>query len=147
MKVLFKNLIGGYTGKVDDLVIYYDRRLNKVIIRQKAKVHLTERHRNFGTASRNLKALQPSLRYKDDFRTYTDLYMRLRVNYDQPVSNWYNLFLKMMYKLAELYGIDLLTITREQIYDQALPCISVKTAVEAGLLPAVRDFQRLDNQI
>jgi hypothetical protein len=147
MKVLFKNLIGGYTGKADDMVIYYDRRLNKVIIRRKAKVHLTQRHNNFGKISKNLKALKPSLGYKDDFKTYTDLFMRLRVNYNQPVSNWYNLFLKMMYKLAELYGTDLLTITREQIETQALPCISVKTAVEAGLLPAVRDYQRLTSQL
>jgi hypothetical protein len=147
MKVLFKNLIGGYTGKADDLVLYYDRRLNKVIIRQKGDVKITERHRNFGNISRNLRALQPSANYKEDFKTYTDLFMRLRANYDKPVSNWYNLFLKMMYKMAETMSIDLGTLTREQIETDSLPCITVKAAVEAGLLPAVRDYQRLSNQI
>jgi hypothetical protein len=147
MKVLFKNLIGGYTGKADGLVLYYDRRLNKVIIRQKGKFTASDRHRKFAAVSANLRKLKPSELYKYDFKTYTDLYSRLRVNYDHPVSNWYNLYLKMMYKMAEIYALDLATLTREQIYNENLPCISVKTAVEAGLLPSVRNYANFINQL
>jgi len=35
MKVLFKHMINGYTGKADDSIIYYNRYLNRVIIRRR----------------------------------------------------------------------------------------------------------------
>jgi hypothetical protein len=149
MKVLFKHLIQGYTGKADDLVIYYDRRLNRVIIRKNVPVKLTQRHENFGLVTQNLHRLNLSQGYKDDFRVYTDLYSRLRTNYDNPVSSWYNLFIRMMYGLAKAdpEHVDLKTITRLQIETDNLPCISVKSAIQAGLLPTVRNYERLDNPI
>jgi hypothetical protein len=42
---------------------------------------------------------------------------------------------------------DLKTLTRQQIYDDNLPCKSVKSAVEAGFLPEVLNYQLLDNGI
>ena len=147
MKVLFKHLIQGFTGKADDLIIYYDRRLNKVIIRKNVPVKLTQRHANFGNASKNLKSLNLSEGYKSDFKVYTDLYCRLKINYENQVSSWYNLFLKMMYAMSDSLGIDLKAITRNQIETEQLPCISVKDAVEAGLLPRVRNYERLDNPL
>jgi len=39
--------------------------------------------------------------------------------------------------------IDLKTITRQQIYQENLPCISVKNAVEAGILPPVKGYERM----
>jgi hypothetical protein len=147
MKVLFKNLIGGYTGKADNMILYYDRRLNKVIIRQAPKIKLTEKHEKFGSISKNLRKLNLSEGYKEDFKTYTDLYSRLRINYDHPVSNWYNLFLKLMYGMAKAKSIDLRTITRAQIETENLPCISIKQAVEAELLPRVRNYEKLDNEL
>jgi len=145
MRVLFKNLIQGFTGKADDLILYYDRRLNKVIIRKNVPVKLTQRHKNFGNASKNLRTLNLSDAYKEDFKTYTDLYCRLRINYDNPVSNWYNLFLKMMYKMSQEMTIDLKTITRAQIETENLPCLTVAMAVDAELLPRVRNYERLTN--
>jgi len=145
MKALFKHLIQGFTGKADDLILYYDRRLNKVIIRKNVPVKITQRHHNFGAVTKNLRKLNLSAYYKEDFKVYTDLYCRLRINYDQPVSNWYNLFIKMMYKMSQEMGIDLKTITRNQIETDNLPCRSIKQTVQAGLLPAVRNYERLDN--
>jgi hypothetical protein len=50
-----------------------------------------------------------------------------------------------MANMAKLYPeIDLKTITREQIYQENLPCISVKKAVEAGVLPQVNGYERME---
>jgi hypothetical protein len=148
MKVLFRNLIGGYTGKADNMILYYDRRLNKVIIRQAPEVKLTDKHEAFGNVSKNLRKINPSNGYKDDFKTYTDLYSRLRANYNHPVSNWYNLYLKMMYGMTKANPlIDLKTISREQIETENLPCRTVKQAIEAGLLPPVRNYHNLISEI
>jgi len=54
----------------------------------------------------------------------------------------------MMHQLAKSYPeIDLKTITRDYIYENDLPCISVKRAVEAGILPPVRDWELLDSPL
>jgi hypothetical protein len=147
MKVLFKHLIQGYTGKADDIILYYDRRFNKVIARVYVPVKLTQKHRDFGEIAKNIRRLNLSEAYKQDFKIYTDLYSRMRVNYEHPVSNWYNLFIRMMFKMAQMPGIDLKTITRYQIELLSLPCISVKAAVDAELLPRVRNYESLDNPL
>jgi hypothetical protein len=147
MKVLFKHLIQGYTGKADDIILYYDRRFNKIIARVNVPVKLTQKHRDFGETAKNLKRLNLSEAYKQDFKTYTDLYSRLRVNYEHPVSNWYNLFIRMMHQMSAELGIDLKTITRNQIETDALPCLTVKDAIEANLLPRVRNYEHLDHPL
>ena len=43
--------------------------------------------------------------------------------------------------------VDLKTITKEQIYDNNLPCKTLKQAIEAGLLPEVEGYQRWNKQI
>ncbi|MDD2332273.1 MAG: hypothetical protein PHI68_06445 [Candidatus Cloacimonetes bacterium] len=103
MKVLFKHMINGYTGKADDSVIYYNRYLNRVIIRRRPNRKNGEENRKFGSINKNLRLLGLSENYKNDFKIYTTLYSRLRINRDQSVFNWYFLFLKMMFALAQLY--------------------------------------------
>jgi hypothetical protein len=43
--------------------------------------------------------------------------------------------------------VDLRTISRETIYQNDLPCKSVKQAVEAGLLPVVKGYERMNAEI
>lgn len=147
MKVMFKHLINGYTGKADDLIIYYNRYLNKVIIRRKPKIKLTQKHIDFKEKSENMSKLSLSEAYIGDFKTYANLYLRLKQNTDKPVSAWYNLFIKMMYAMEKTQpqSINLKTITKEQIYNDNLPCQSVFHCIEAGLLPKVRNYERLNN--
>jgi hypothetical protein len=53
-----------------------------------------------------------------------------------------------MYNMAKADpGIDLKTLTREYIYMHDLPCISVKKAVEAGILPEVYMYEAYSNEI
>jgi hypothetical protein len=46
-----------------------------------------------------------------------------------------------------LLYVDLSTITREFIYENDLPCISVKRAVEAGLLTPVNGYELLTQEM
>ena len=147
MKVLFKKLINGYTGKLDDLCIYYNKYLNRGIIRRISKVKLTQQHTDFAIISQQLRNLIISQGYKDDWRVYTDLFSRLRSNQNSSVCSWYGLFVCLMYAMAKELALDLKTITRAQIENDNMPCLSVKMAVDAGLLPRVRNFEKLDNEL
>jgi hypothetical protein len=149
MKVLFKNLINGYTGMADDLVFYYHRKLNKVIVRRKPKTKINWTNIEFAAVAHNLKRIHPSQGYKDDFSVYCDQYSRLKENEFRPVPCWFNLYMILMYKMAKAdpEHIDLKTITRDQIETNNLPCRSVKQAIEAGLLPPVRSYENLYHYI
>ena len=80
-------------------------------------------------------------------KDYACLYMSRREKDRKTISNWYNIFMMLMWAMAEHYSVDLRTISRVQIYEQELPCVSVKAAIEAGLLPGVRNYETLDNLI
>ena len=56
-------------------------------------------------------------------------------------GNLWGLFLKLMWAMAKMRGLDLEFLTRETIESENLPCRSVKDAVEAGLLPMVKGYE------
>ncbi|HQP62758.1 MAG TPA: hypothetical protein PK713_01745, partial [Candidatus Cloacimonas sp.] len=90
-------------------------------------------------------ALQPSEVYKNDLRLYLLRHNGLKANRYKQLRSWVNLYHLLMANMAKLYPeIDLKTITREQIYQENLPCISVKKAVEAGVLPQVNGYERME---
>ncbi|MDD4223109.1 MAG: hypothetical protein PHD87_00785 [Candidatus Cloacimonetes bacterium] len=145
MKARFKNMLLGYTGTCDGLVYYFNRRLNRVIVRLHVKPRTTENNRRFGRIATNLKRLNLSDGYRQDLRIYTDLFNSHMANQDITLQSWYNAFSKLMWNLAKLYpGLDLEFVTRAQIEAGDLPCRSVKRAVEAGLLPPVNGSELLD---
>jgi hypothetical protein len=58
------------------------------------------------------------------------------------------MYLKMMREMAKRdSSLDLLSLTGDEVCSRVLPCISVKKAVEAGLLPVVRDYRVFDHEI
>jgi hypothetical protein len=91
----------------------------------------------------NLKALDPSPGFRNDLKVYVKLFNSALDNWDKPLMNWYNAYNKMMWSMARSLGLDLATLTRAQITEQALPCITVKDAVEAGYLPPVTSYEAL----
>lgn len=96
----------------------------------------------------NLRRLQPALGFKEDMQMYMWQYNGLAVNKYNPVKVWNNLFMKVMFAIAKAYpGINLKTITKEEIYTLDLPCIYVYRLVEAGLLPPVKGYQTLVRKI
>jgi len=145
MIVSFKNRLV-YSGHCDGLVYYYSKRLNQMIARRYVVPKESTQNRKIGAISRNLKALEPSEGYISDMKVYLALYSY------QPQSknfvSWRNVFLTIMFALAKADDeVDLLTITRGQIEADNLPCISVKRAVEAGLLAPVIGYERLISEI
>ena len=148
MKVTFQYGLAGYTGKADGLVQCYSRALGRVYARRNTPPRLTPENDRVKNITSTLFAIQPSKAYCDDLRFYISRYNSLRENHDHPVRSWPELYLKLMYKMAKtIPNIDLSTITRAYIYEQELPCISIKSAVEAGLVPAVYDYARFDSEI
>jgi len=67
----------------------------------------------------------------------------------KPMRTWTNVYNKLMFAMQKAMPetVDLKTITREQIYEQNLPCKTLKAAIEFGLLPAVKDYEYWDKPI
>jgi hypothetical protein len=148
MRVAFKNMINGYSGKADGSVIYYIRKTNSFYIKKRPHMPQGENQNRFQAIMLNLGTIKPDFYYKEDFGFYLELYNQLTDKKYSPVIAWNNLYLKMLFGMAKtLPGIDLSTITKQQMYDQNLPCLSVKKAVEAGLLPIVKGYTRFSNPI
>jgi len=148
MRVTFKNMINGYTGKADNSIIYYIRRTNSFYIKRSPRGGHSIRQDNFAQVMRNLRLLKPDKYYKEDLSFYLELYNQLIENRYACVITWTNLYMKVMFAMAKADPtIDLKTITKEQIHADNLPCISVKAAVEAGLLPAVKGYERFNHEM
>ncbi len=136
------------SGKAGELVYCYNRRTGGMYAREYTYPTLTENHHKMGGVAKNLFAINPSEDFKYDCRTYAYLYANSRKNRGVKIWTWSNCYLHLMYALAAaLPELNLSTLTREEIYQQELPCISIKRAVEAGLLEKVDNYERLDNQI
>ena len=134
MEVVFKNMLKAYSGKCDGLVYYYNSRLDRVLCRKHVIPRQNTHNRRMAAISRNLKALNPSPEFRKDLKLYAALYQ------DAPLSGQ-NVYIKLMYTLGRVYGVDLATLTREQITE--LPCATVKQAVEAGFLAPVPGYERM----
>jgi hypothetical protein len=146
MKVAFKNLINGYAGKADNSIIYYVRKTNSFYVRKRP--HSYSGENKFRDIMRNLGTIKPDFYYKEDFSFYLELYNQLPDKKYGAVMTWCNLYMKVMFSMAKtLPGIDLSTITRQEMYDLDLPCLSVQKAVEGGLLPIVKGYARFNNLI
>ena len=135
-----------FCGSCEGMVYYYNKRLGKMIARKWVKPKTTAANRRLGAISRNLKNLQPSEGYIKDLRVYIALY-----DYspgERHYMSWQNVYLTLLYALAKQNpAVDLLTITREQITSDNLPCKSVKDAIEAGLLREVNGYENLSQEI
>ena len=148
MKVRFKNNILSYSGKVDNLVFYWNNRLGRTVCREYVRPEPTAQHARFGAIARNLQALDISPGYIQDLKVYVDLWNTRSRNVDKPYANWLNVFYKIMYALARSNpAIDLATLTRDEIYNNSYPCISVSEAIEADLIPEFSGYQNLTAQM
>jgi len=128
-----------FCGNCDGMVYYYNKRLW-------VKPKTTAANQRLGAITRNLKFLKPSEGFIKDLRVYIALY-----DYspgERHYMSWQNVYLTLMYALAKQNpAVDLLTITREQITSDNLPCKSVKDAIEAGLLREVNGYENLTQEI
>jgi len=142
MKVLFKNMLKAYSGECDGLVYYYNSRLNRVMCRRHVIPKATPQNAKMKVVAEQLKALQISEEYITDLKYYAAISREHGKH-----LNWRNVFMKLMYAMQSNLEVDLATITREQIFGQNLPCKSVKSAIDAGLLDKIVGYQRLSAEM
>jgi hypothetical protein len=148
MKVYFNHGFMGMTGKSDDSIYYYHSKCKVCLVRDKPKFKPNERTDKMKAIMANLRLLNPSQTYKQDFVDYLYHYNNLKENRKSQLISWNNLYMKLLYKLAKVNpGVNLLTLSREQIYNENLPCKCLREAIDAGLLPMVDGYKRFSNCI
>lgn len=149
MKATRANLLGEFTGTLNGLIYYRRRPGGKIYVRKQFKFKNHPGQPGFAGAQKAIYALNPSSGYIQNLKDYLLLYNQLPGFKDKPAQSWTNLYNKLMFALQKaLPGqVVLKNITREQIAAHNLPCVSVKAAVEAGLLPAVRDYEKFNRPL
>lgn len=148
MRVYISKGINGYSGTLDGAVYYYHPKLKLCLMRKYVVPDNKPNTDRTKAIMANLKLIQPTPAYKVNFKDYLYAYNDLKEYRDRPVLSWYNLYIRMLFKMQEQYpSVSLLTLSREQIYSDDLPCKTVKAAVEAGLLPVVPDYEWYTKEI
>jgi len=147
MKAYVKAGIKGFSGKLDGAIYYYHPGLKRTLMRRAPKMPIQPQNLDYRDISRQIKAINPSEGYRNDFRSYL-LALRER---DESVRlpSWYSLYIKMLWAMQAKYPelVDLKSITRDSIIEHDLPCRSVRRAVEDGLLPKIPGYEYFDREI
>lgn len=149
MKVYMKRNFAGYTGTSDDAVYYYNPKLKLCLMRQYVYPKLNHNNERTANVMSNLKKLNPSAGYRQDLCDYVMYYNDSKEYGHKPFVSWNNAWLRMMFALQKALPetVNLKTLTKTQIYDQNLPCKTVKDAINFGLLPAFPDYDRWNKEI
>lgn len=145
MKATRANLLGEFTGKLDGLIYYKSRRSGKLYVRRQWVFKDHPAHPGFASAQTAIYAIQPSDGYKQNLKDYLHCYNKLPDYGHENCHTWTNIYAKLMFAMQKAMPdtVELKSITRAQIEQQNLPCRTVKAAVDAGLLPKVRGYDRL----
>jgi hypothetical protein len=148
MKAKVKLALPGYAGNMDDMVIYYNTRLNCLVARRKVTPKSTPSNACFRAAVRLAKTLGLSEGYIGDCRGYVLLYNRQNKRKGRSLNAWTNVFIRLLLGVAKQYPeLDLATLTKQEIISQGYPCSTIRQGVEAGLLEKVNGFRELTAQM
>jgi hypothetical protein len=147
MKVHMIGFTPMFSGRDGDLVYYYNSKTRKSTVRKYLKPKQNEHHDRMAAVSFNLKNLNISKDYKRDLKWYCSQYNIAHSKKNSCFISFYAMFMKLMWAMSKKLGIDLATVTREQIENDNLPCRTVHQAVDAGLIPNVRNYLSMTNQM
>jgi hypothetical protein len=148
MKATVKLALPGYTGNMDDLVIYYNSKLNKLIARKKRTSDYVPDNSITKEIYAFARRINLSADYKKDCDKYINAYNSKNRRNGKAMSSWPSVWMKVMRAQKKLLPeLDLNTLTKEQAIEANLGCISVAKAVEAGFLENVPGHQKLTHQI
>lgn len=148
MKAKLKVLLPGFTGNMDDVVIYYNSKLNKYIARRKVKPKYTPDNSIVKEMHAFRRRIGVTEAYLDDCREYIRLFNQKFRRQGRALSTWPNVFMKVMRAMKAQYPeINFKTLTREEILAQELPCRTIAAAVESGFLEKVPGGDALDHLI
>lgn len=145
MKAKLKVLLPGFTGNMDDVVIYYNAKLNKYIARRKVMPKFTPDNSIVKEIHAFRRRINVSEAYLDDCREYIRLFNQKFRKQGRALSTWPNVYMKVMRALKSQYpDLNFSTLTRQEVLDRQLPCRTIKDAVNAGYLEKVTDYESLD---
>jgi hypothetical protein len=140
MKAYFKSICPGFSGRVDGLIFYRDPHCTQTLVRRQFAFKNHPGQAPFRAAQINIYALNPSALYRSQLSQYARLYDAQSQQGDRGLRSWTNAYNKMMWAMHKSRGVDLATLSREDI--PFLPCRTVKDAITAELLPVVRGYQK-----
>jgi hypothetical protein len=144
MKAKVKLALPGYAGNMDDMVIYYNSTLNCLIARKKVIPKFTPNNQDLQDIFAFGRKIGLSEGFKADCKEYIKAYNRKFRRSNRALSSWPALWLKMMKaQLVKNPELNLATLTREDVLSMDLPCNSIRTAVQAGLLERVPGSDKL----
>ena len=133
-----------FDNKDGNYVIYYNSKLDKYIVRRKVVPKQTINNKLMKEIFNFAKRIGLSEEFLEDCRKYIQRYNREYHSQGKPMSTWPNVYLKVMREMLKDYpDLDLKKLTREEIIKKNLPCQSITSAIEAGYLDKVRDWQQL----
>lgn len=145
MKAQLKVMLPGFTGNMDDVVIYYNAHLNKYIARRKVMPKFTPSNEIVKEIYAFARRIELSEAYKNDCREYIKLYNRKNRRHGRAMSTWPNVFMKVMRAMKKQYPeLDFKTLTREEVETMCLPCICIAESVRAGFLEKVPNYEVLN---
>lgn len=154
-KVQYSQLISGIAGTLDGQVLYRSSSPRFGFSRRYVVPKATQQNTLIGNAAKNLKVLwhAASTGYKNDFKTYASRYSQLPADEGQlrPRANSaFSIFLKMVYAwgknqdpVVDAAAIALLQPEDFSTLASDISCLA--RAVDSGYLPAVEDYENLDN--
>lgn len=148
MKATHAHLLGEFTGHLDELIYYRNKKNGKLYVRRRFKFKNHPAHPVFTKIIQNIYALAPSEEYKQNLQTYVALFNTNLPEGKKPLHTWTNAYTILMFALQKAFPetVNLSTLTRDQIHSQNLPCNCVKQAIEAGLLAPVKNYELLTGE-
>jgi len=148
MKATIKAMMPGFTGNMDDLVIYYNSRLNCMIARRKVMPKSSPSTAAATTLYAFARRIGLSQAWKDDCHLYILAYNSKYRRQNRAHSSWPSIWLKLMRaQMKDRPELDFNTLTREDVISLQLPCRSIVASIEAGYLDKVRDWTRFTANI
>ena len=151
MKVTFKYNIGTYSGTLNGMTYGSFRDGNLCIGRQWVQPAVTPQQTTLATVSRNLSTLygEASEAWKADLKSYAYKYGKEHVSKTDYPPTAYALYVKMMYSYKDYdsTNVDLDTIAFGDLETLVAPVITIKGAIEAGLMPDVTGSDTLTAHI
>jgi len=148
MKVQTAIFIKNLSGRQGNMVYCAMKDGSFTYLRRYVKPARTAANDRFEAIQKNLWNIHPSEAYKNDLRMYLQIFNRTKPDRLAPYQTWRNVWMVMLFEMQRLRpGVDLATITRQEIYDNLLPCINVASAVDANLIYSVPGYETLVSDI
>lgn len=151
MKTKLKYGIASYSGTIDEITFASYKNGAVCIARKYVKPTLTENNSRMGDIAKNISLIYGgcSEEFKSDLRTYASIYGKEETPRNSLSPNSYGLFVKMMFNFSDINGggVDLTSITLNDIQSLFVELTTIATAVDAGYLPKVSGYELLDSSM